>query len=81
MDHLVTAYLLSYEQGIQKPDSVLFQTACDRLDLAPDDVLMVGDNPAADGGAAALGCKVHLVDHLPVDRRPAALAAVLALLD
>lgn len=81
VDHLVTAYLLSYEQGTQKPDPVLFQTACDRLDLAPDDVLMVGDDPTADGGAVALGCKVHLVDHLPVDRRPAALAAVLALLD
>ncbi|GAA4231134.1 HAD superfamily hydrolase (TIGR01493 family) [Streptosporangium album] len=81
VDHLVTACLLSYEQGTQKPDPVLFQAACDRLDLSPDDVLMVGDDPTADGGAAALGCKVHLVDHLPVDRRLAALSAVLTLLD
>ena len=30
--------------------------------------LMVGDDRRADGGAAALGCAVHFVDHLPVDR-------------
>jgi putative hydrolase of the HAD superfamily len=40
---------------------------------------MVGDDRVADAGAAALGCPVHLVDHLPVDRRPNALRAVLDL--
>jgi putative hydrolase of the HAD superfamily len=40
---------------------------------------MVGDDRHADGGAAALGCAVHFVDHLPVDERPEALRAVLAL--
>jgi putative hydrolase of the HAD superfamily len=41
---------------------------------------MVGDDRTADAGAAALGCPVHLVDHLPVDRRPDSLVPVLELL-
>ncbi len=81
VDPLVDAYLLSFEHGVQKPDPALFQAACDRLGLAPADVLMVGDDRTADAGAAALGCPVHLVDHLPVTRRPAALTVVLGLLD
>lgn len=78
VDPLVDAYLLSFEHGVQKPDPGIFQAACDRIGLAPHHVLMVGDDRRADGGAAALGCPVQLVDHLPVDRRPDALTAVLA---
>ncbi|GLX02512.1 HAD-IA family hydrolase [Microtetraspora sp. NBRC 16547] len=81
VDDLITHYLLSCEQGTKKPDPAIFQAACTLLGLAPDEVVMVGDDRAADGGAAALGCAVHLVDHLPVDQRPAALTAVLDLLD
>lgn len=33
----------------------------------------------ADGGAAALGCAVHFVDHLPTDERPHGLRPVLDL--
>jgi hypothetical protein len=42
---------------------------------------MVGDDRRADGGAAALGCAVHFVEHLPVERRPDGLRPVLELLD
>ncbi|NBM14628.1 HAD family hydrolase [Streptomyces sp. GC420] len=77
LDPLVDAYVLSYEHGIQKPDARLFATACEALGEEPGDVLMVGDDRRADGGAAALGCAVRLVDHLPADRRPAALRPVL----
>ncbi|SEL25732.1 HAD family hydrolase [Streptacidiphilus jiangxiensis] len=77
---LVDAYFLSYECGVKKPDAGIFQMACDKLELAPGDVLMVGDEPIADSGAAALGCRVHLLDPLPVDQRPGALAEVLQLL-
>ncbi|MEJ8645969.1 HAD-IA family hydrolase [Streptomyces sp. MS1.HAVA.3] len=70
LDALVDAYVLSFELGAQKPDPVVFRTACDQLGLAPADVLMVGDDRTADGGARALGCPVHFVDHLPVDQRP-----------
>ncbi|GAB7106876.1 HAD-IA family hydrolase [Streptomyces phaeofaciens JCM 4814] len=80
VDDLVDAYLLSFEHGMEKPDPRIFRTACDRLGVAPGDALMVGDDRVADVGAAALGCRVHLVDPLPVDRRPSALAEVLHLL-
>ncbi|MEV0259296.1 HAD family hydrolase [Streptomyces sp. NPDC050732] len=79
LDPYVDAYVLSYEHEIQKPDPRLFASACDALGVDPRDALMVGDDRGADGGAAALGCAVHFVDHLPVDRRPGALRPVLGL--
>ncbi|MFI6348696.1 HAD family hydrolase [Streptomyces sp. NPDC050560] len=81
LDGLVDAYVLSFELGVHKPDPAIFRVACDALGLPPSEVLMVGDSPSADAGAAALGCPVHLVGHLPADERPAALAPVLDLLD
>ncbi|MFI5759166.1 HAD family hydrolase [Streptomyces sp. NPDC051569] len=79
LDALVDAYVLSYEHGIQKPDVRLFRAACEELGQDPHDVLMVGDDRRADGGAAELGCSVHFVDHLPVEERPAGLRPVLTL--
>jgi len=79
LDAYVDAYVLSYEHGIQKPDPRLFKVACDALAVAPQDVLMVGDDRRADGGAADLGCAVHFVDHLPVPERPDGLRPVLDL--
>ncbi|MFJ9725717.1 HAD family hydrolase [Streptomyces sp. NPDC101209] len=81
LDRFVDTYVLSYEHGIQKPDPRLFALACDALEVEPHEVLMVGDSREADGGAAALGCRVHFVDHLPVDRRPDGLRPVLDLVD
>ncbi|CAM5652403.1 hydrolase [Streptomyces narbonensis] len=80
VDGLVDAYVLSYEEGVQKPDAPIFTTACEALGLPPEAVLMVGDSREADGGAAALGCRVHFVEHLPVGERPDGLAEVLRLL-
>ncbi|WP_348771702.1 HAD-IA family hydrolase [Streptomyces sp. S816] len=37
------AYFLSFEHGVKKPDPWIFQMACDKLGVAPDDALMVGD--------------------------------------
>ncbi|MFE9450341.1 HAD family hydrolase [Streptomyces sp. NPDC006739] len=79
LDAYVDAYVLSYEHGVQKPDPRLFATACDALGVDPKKTLMVGDSRPADGGAAALGCRVHFVDHLPVAERPDALLPVLDL--
>lgn len=79
LDPYVDTYVLSYEHGIQKPDPRLFAAACSALDADPRDVVMVGDNRRADGGAAALGCAVHFVDHLPAEQRPDALRPVLDL--
>ncbi|MEN8654135.1 HAD-IA family hydrolase [Streptomyces sp. 21So2-11] len=79
LDALVDAYVMSFEYGIQKPDPRLFATACDALGHDPREVLMVGDDRHADGGAAELGCAVRFVDHVPVDERPAGLRPVLDL--
>ncbi|MGQ4416958.1 HAD family hydrolase [Streptomyces sp. SAS_269] len=79
LDAYVDAYVLSYEHGVQKPDPRLFSAACEELGADPRQVLMVGDDRTADGGAAALGCRVHFVDHLPVAQRPDALLPVLDL--
>ncbi|MGP4005899.1 HAD family hydrolase [Streptomyces sp. 4N124] len=79
LDPYIDVYVLSYEHGIRKPDPRLFATACAKLGVAPGDALMVGDNRRADGGAAALGCGVHFVDHLPVALRPDGLRPVLDL--
>ncbi|AQS70969.1 HAD family hydrolase [Streptomyces pactum] len=79
LDRYVDTYVLSYEHGIRKPDPRLFATACAALGAEPGRTLMVGDDRRADGGAAALGCAVHFVDHLPVTERPAGLRPVLDL--
>ncbi|MCS0600935.1 HAD-IA family hydrolase [Streptomyces sp. LP11] len=79
LDPFVDAYVLSYEHGVQKPDPRLFSVACEALGVDPARTLMVGDNRAADGGATALGCRVHFVDHLPAHLRPDALLPVLDL--
>ena len=79
LDRYVGAYVLSYEHGIQKPDPRLFAVACEALGVDPRETLMVGDDRRADGGAAALGCRVHLVDHLPAAERPDGLRPVLEL--
>jgi HAD superfamily hydrolase (TIGR01493 family) len=79
LDPYVDVYALSYEHGVQKPDPRLFRAACEVLGADPREVLMVGDDRRADGGAAALGCGVHFVEHLPVDQRPDGLGPVLGL--
>ncbi|MEH0542151.1 HAD-IA family hydrolase [Streptomyces sp. B21-105] len=79
LDGYVDAYVLSYEHGVQKPDPRLFTVACAALDADPRNTLMVGDDRRADGGAAALGCTVHFVDHLPAADRPDGLRPVLDL--
>jgi putative hydrolase of the HAD superfamily len=81
LDACIGTYVLSYEHGIQKPDPRLFATACAALGAEPEEVVMVGDDRRADGGATALGCRVHFVDHLPVAERPDALRPVLGLVD
>lgn len=73
VDHLVRGYVLSYLEGVMKPDPRIFQTACDLLGHSPADVLMVGDDAVADAGATTIGCAFRAVAHLPPDKRPNAL--------
>ncbi|MFG2651799.1 HAD family hydrolase [Streptomyces sp. NPDC048436] len=63
------------------PDPRLFAAACEALGVDPADALMVGDDRHADAGAAALGCALHFVDHLPADLRPDQLRPVIGLVD
>ncbi|MCI2424000.1 HAD-IA family hydrolase [Saccharopolyspora sp. K220] len=69
----VDTFLLSYLEGAIKPDPRLFLRACERLGVAPEQALMVGDSEEADGAAAAVGCRVAIVDPVPTAERPKGL--------
>ena len=56
---------LSFEHGAVKPDASIFQAALDAVGTAPEETLMVGDHPVADGGAAALGCPTLILPMSP----------------
>jgi HAD superfamily hydrolase (TIGR01493 family) len=73
----VDEVVLSYQEGVIKPDPKIFRVACDRLGVDPADTLMVGDSEEADGGAAAVGSAVAIVPPLETADRPGALVAVL----
>lgn len=75
---LVTAYVLSFQEGSIKPDEKLFRIACERIGADPGDVLMIGDSAEADGGAAAIGCAVEIIPALPTGDRPDGLLTALA---
>jgi HAD superfamily hydrolase (TIGR01509 family) len=75
---LVTEFVLSFQEGSVKPEEKIFRIACDRLDVDPKRALMIGDSLEADGGAAALGCQVEIVEPLPTVDRPTALLDALA---
>ena len=79
MHGLVDAFVLSYEVGAAKPDPRLFRAACEALDVAPEQALMVGDNPRADGPACDLGLRTLLLPYSPAGRDHG-LSAVLGLL-
>jgi HAD superfamily hydrolase (TIGR01549 family) len=76
LTHLVDEFVLSYEEGVVKPDPKIFTTACERLGIAPRDAVMVGDSAEADGGAEAVGCSFRLVNPVPTSDRPTALLDV-----
>jgi len=65
LEHLVTAFVLSYEVGFVKPASEIFLHACRLLDVQPTSALMVGDDPVADAGAVRAGVRTLLLPALP----------------
>ncbi|UFS97463.1 HAD family hydrolase [Nocardia huaxiensis] len=73
-DRYVTHFTLSFEVGATKPDPRIFRSALERLGVAPDRALMVGDSVEADGGAIAIGCDFAHVEALPTRSRAAALS-------
>jgi len=58
---LYDAEVFSYEVGTVKPDRAIFQMAADALGLAPRELLMVGDSPEDDTGAAHLGMRTLIL--------------------
>lgn len=70
---VVDEYVLSYEVGAVKPDPRIFRVALERLGVAAEEALMVGDSEENDGGARDIGCRFVLVDPLPVEDRPTGL--------
>ena len=62
--------VLSDQRGVLKPDPEIFRIACAELGVEPADCVMIGDNPEADGGAAALGIGFRLVPSDPSRRGP-----------
>ncbi|MBJ7452021.1 MAG: HAD family hydrolase [Blastococcus sp.] len=67
---LVDVFTLSFEQGVQKPDPLMFTRTLDALGVGPDHTLMVGDRSRPDGAAVESGIPTLLlpplrsVDHL-----------------
>ncbi len=61
---LVDHFVLSFEVGTQKPELGIFQEALRLLDMAPRDVLMVGDRARYDGAAVDLGMATLLLPPL-----------------
>ncbi|MBC6447083.1 HAD family hydrolase [Actinokineospora xionganensis] len=74
---LVDEYVLSYAEGVVKPDPKIFLLACDRLGVEPARALMIGDSVETDGAAAALGCRFERVEPRPTQARPDALISAL----
>ncbi len=58
LDRRAQCILISEIVGCRKPDAAIFIAAASRLDLQPEEVLFVGDNPEADiGGAHRAGMR------------------------
>ncbi|MEU6643225.1 HAD-IA family hydrolase [Saccharomonospora sp. NPDC046836] len=76
-DTYVDEFVLSFEVGAIKPDPAIFRLLLDRLGVAPEQALMVGDHEQADGGARELGCAFALVEPLPTTERTDALLTAL----
>jgi HAD superfamily hydrolase (TIGR01493 family) len=78
MGGLVEEYLLSYAEGVMKPDPKIFLTACQRIGVAPEEALMIGDSVEADGGATRVGCRFAMVARVAPRLRTKALIGALA---
>ncbi|GAB7039493.1 MULTISPECIES: HAD family hydrolase [Catenuloplanes] len=78
----LTPYLdtivMSFEHGACKPAVTCFTTAAERLGVAPERTLMVGDNPLTDSGAVTAGMFAFLLPK-PSPAGPRGLTHVLSL--
>ena len=61
---LVDVFTLSFEQGVQKPDPLMFARTLDALGVGPERALMVGDRSRPDGAAVESGIPTLLLPPL-----------------
>jgi len=53
----------SMEEGVEKPDPKIFEITLDRMQISPEKVVHVGDNPIDDlRGAKSAGIKGYIID-------------------
>ena len=64
VSELMEQIVISSEVGLQKPGSAIFQYALNEMNLAPEDVIMIGDDPILDVlGAMNAGLSVIHLNH------------------
>lgn len=61
---VIDVFVLSYEQGLQKPDPAMFAHALTALGTPADETLMVGDRSQSDGPAVEQGITTLLLPPL-----------------
>jgi len=54
-DTICDFIIYSHEVGLQKPDPKIFELACERLDLQPNEIIFVDDHPEVYISAVELG--------------------------
>jgi HAD superfamily hydrolase (TIGR01509 family) len=68
LDQFIDLYVESHEHGVTKPDPELFRIAGQQLGLDPANILVIGDNPIADGAAIQAGMAALILPHAPAGR-------------
>ncbi|RCK68654.1 HAD family hydrolase [Desertihabitans brevis] len=61
---MVDAFVLSFEQGVQKPNPAIFEATLNFLSAEKETTLMVGDRSKPDGAAVELGITTLLLPPL-----------------
>ncbi|TKR28343.1 HAD family hydrolase [Natronomonas salsuginis] len=70
------AIVTSVGCGWRKPDARMFEHVGAQLDVEPDSIVHVGDDPETDGGIEAVGGEFVNVAETPLSDLPAALESV-----
>lgn len=73
---LIDKFILSHEHGLVKPDESIFALACTALNLRADGVVMIGDDPLADGGAVRAGITTVLLPRVAPGKDNSLLAVL-----
>ncbi|WP_433660495.1 HAD family hydrolase [Nocardia sp. CA-128927] len=66
---LIDTFVLSNEEGVQKPDPAIFERALEKLGTRAGETLMVGDRHSRDGVAVEVGMPTLLVPVLTDPRQ------------